>query len=97
MTGVVLAYINNTAGTFNLTADQVIYLKSLGAFTPGHQYDDGPRPGIDLRRAAPDGVGPAAVPARRPGGSCGPSSSGRQRRHPVGSPGSARHQRLRAA
>jgi hypothetical protein len=27
---VVLAYINNTAGTFNLTADQVIYLKNLG-------------------------------------------------------------------
>ncbi len=28
--GVVQAYINNTAGTFNLTADQVIYLKNLG-------------------------------------------------------------------
>jgi hypothetical protein len=27
---VILAYINNTAGTFNLTADQVIYLKKLG-------------------------------------------------------------------
>ena len=27
---VIFAYINNTAGTFNLTADQVIYLKNLG-------------------------------------------------------------------
>jgi hypothetical protein len=27
---VIFAYINNTAGTFNLTADQVIYLKKLG-------------------------------------------------------------------
>ncbi|MGO8926679.1 MAG: hypothetical protein ACLQU3_07315 [Limisphaerales bacterium] len=30
---VLLAYINNTAGTFNLTADQVIYLKNLGLST----------------------------------------------------------------
>ena len=29
--GVVLSYINNSAGTFNLTADQVISLKNLGA------------------------------------------------------------------
>ena len=28
--GVVQTYINSTAGTFNLTADQVIYLKNLG-------------------------------------------------------------------
>jgi hypothetical protein len=28
--GVVQTYINNSAGTFNLTADQVIYLKNLG-------------------------------------------------------------------
>jgi hypothetical protein len=28
--GVVQTYINSTAGTFNLTADQVIYLKDLG-------------------------------------------------------------------
>jgi hypothetical protein len=27
---VIFAYINNTAGTFNLTADQIIYLKNLG-------------------------------------------------------------------
>ena len=27
---VIFAYINNSAGTFNLTADQVIYLKNLG-------------------------------------------------------------------
>ena len=27
---VILAYINDTAGTFNLTADQVIYLRNLG-------------------------------------------------------------------
>jgi hypothetical protein len=30
---VILAYIDNTAGTFNLTADQVIYLKKLGLST----------------------------------------------------------------
>jgi len=28
--GVVLSYVTNSAGTFNLTADQVIYLKNLG-------------------------------------------------------------------
>ncbi len=28
--GVVLAYVANSAGTFNLTADQIIYLKNLG-------------------------------------------------------------------
>jgi hypothetical protein len=28
--GVVLAYVINTAGTFNLTADQIIHLKNLG-------------------------------------------------------------------
>jgi len=28
--GVVLSYVTNTAGTFNLTADQIVYLKNLG-------------------------------------------------------------------
>ena len=65
--GIVLSYVNNSAGTFNLTADQIVRLKSIGVSPQGVnamiQHDPELISGARPLTAAPPPSLPAAFQA----------------------------------